>query len=134
MENIQECIRSFYCLYDSLIRAEIEILLLDYFERGQAKYEKLFSLIERVENNPKKRLIMQKLLKIPRGQTITYANFAKFIGLEKQTRNIATLIGKNPLPVIIPCHRVVRKDCTGNYIFGEKAKEFLINFEKPCIE
>lgn len=58
-----------------------------------------------------------KFLKtIPRGTVTTYAKVAKAIGYPKAVRAIANAIGKNPNPIIIPCHRVIRSNGTiGGY-------------------
>lgn len=63
--------------------------------------------------------VWQALLKIPYGETRTYAQVAKMAGHPKAVRAVANAIGKNPLPPIIPCHRVIRSD--GN-IGGYSAK------------
>ncbi len=47
---------------------------------------------------------------IPAGQTVTYSEIAKSIGKSKSFRAVANACGKNPFPIIIPCHRVVRSD------------------------
>ena len=50
------------------------------------------------------------LLKIPKGQTITYKELAKKIGRPKAVRAVANAVGANPMAPVIPCHRVVRND------------------------
>ncbi|MDR1453505.1 MAG: methylated-DNA--[protein]-cysteine S-methyltransferase [Candidatus Margulisbacteria bacterium] len=54
--------------------------------------------------------VWQELRKIPKGQTITYAELARRAGRPRSARAAANACGANPLPVIIPCHRVVRSD------------------------
>lgn len=54
--------------------------------------------------------VWRALLKIPCGETRTYAQIAKMSGHPNAVRAVANAIGKNPLPVIIPCHRVIRSD------------------------
>lgn len=63
--------------------------------------------------------VWRALLKIPYGETRTYAQVAKMAGHPNAVRAVANAIGKNPLPPIIPCHRVIRSD--GN-IGGYSAK------------
>lgn len=60
--------------------------------------------------------VWRALLQIPRGQTRTYADVAKMSGHPNAVRAVANAIGKNPMPPIIPCHRVIRSDGTiGGY-------------------
>lgn len=54
--------------------------------------------------------VWQELLKIKKGEVITYKELAKRIGKPKAVRAIANAIGKNPYAPIVPCHRVVRSD------------------------
>ena len=50
------------------------------------------------------------LRKIPRGSVITYSQVAKAVGKPLAVRAVANAIGKNPYPIKIPCHRVIRAD------------------------
>jgi len=50
------------------------------------------------------------LLKIPRGETLTYKELAKKVGKPRAIRAVANAVGANPLAPTIPCHRVVRSD------------------------
>ena len=54
--------------------------------------------------------IWNYLKKIPKGSVKTYSEVAKAIGKPKATRAVANAIGKNPYPIKIPCHRVIRSD------------------------
>ena len=54
--------------------------------------------------------VWKYLKKIPKGKLKTYSEVAKAIGKPKATRAVANAIGKNPYPIKIPCHRVVRLD------------------------
>ena len=75
------------------------------------------------------------LKKIPKGETRTYLQVAKAIGKPKAYRAVANACGKNPIPIIRPCHRVVRSDGkTGGYSLsgGAKLKSILLKIEsKP---
>ena len=75
--------------------------------------------------------VWQELLNIPYGQTKTYKDIAKNIGNEKAVRAVATAIGKNPLMIITPCHRVIGSDGKMHgYAYGLDVKEKLLNLEK----
>ncbi len=54
--------------------------------------------------------VWNELKKIPIGETKTYKEIAKLIGSPKAARAVANACGKNPYPIAIPCHRVVRSD------------------------
>jgi len=70
------------------------------------------------------------LLTIPYGKTVSYSEQAKLVGSVKKTRAVASANGKNPIPIIVPCHRVIGKDgsLTG-YAGGLRIKEFLLRLE-----
>ena len=60
--------------------------------------------------------VWRELVKIPRGQTISYAELARRTGRPNAIRAVANAVGKNPLAPDIPCHRVIRSDGTiGGY-------------------
>lgn len=79
--------------------------------------------------------VYDKLQHIRYGKTITYKELAELLGVPKSYRAVATACAKNPLPLIIPCHRVIRSDGTaGDYnIGGSKNKQYLINMEKEYL-
>ncbi len=74
--------------------------------------------------------VWQALLRIPRGETRTYAEIAQAIGAPKSVRAVGTACGANPLAVVIPCHRVVGADgrLTG-YRWGVERKQRLLELE-----
>jgi methylated-DNA-[protein]-cysteine S-methyltransferase len=67
--------------------------------------------------------VYKKLLEVPTGKVTTYGELAKAIGLKNGQRVIGKIMNKNPYPVIIPCHRVIKSDGKiGGYAWGEKVK------------
>lgn len=67
---------------------------------------------------------------IPAGQTRTYQWVARRIGNPHATRAVGRALSRNPLPIVIPCHRVIRKDGTlGDYSLGKRKKEVLLKKE-----
>jgi len=54
--------------------------------------------------------VWQELQKIPFGKTASYGEIAERIGNEKASRAVGMANGKNPIPIIVPCHRVIGKD------------------------
>ena len=70
------------------------------------------------------------LKKIPKGEVRTYLQVAKAIGKPKAHRAVANAIAKNPVPIIIPCHRVIKSNGElGGYSGGSILKKKLIKFE-----
>ena len=75
--------------------------------------------------------VWKALLTIPYGETISYKEEAQRINNEKAVRAVAQANGANPIPIIIPCHRVINADGTlGGYSSGLDKKSFLLQLEK----
>jgi len=69
--------------------------------------------------------------KIPYGTTISYARQAKQIGKPRATRAVGTANGANPIPIIVPCHRVIASDGSlGGYALGLAMKRRLLALER----
>ena len=67
---------------------------------------------------------------IPAGETRTYQWVARQTGNPRAARAVGRVLAKNPLPVVIPCHRVIRKDGSlGGYTLGKRKKEVLLKQE-----
>lgn len=74
--------------------------------------------------------VWEALLAIPPGSLVAYEDLAVYIGLPKAVRAVANAVGKNPVPVIIPCHRVIRKmGDFGGYRYGLARKQALLGWE-----
>ncbi len=54
--------------------------------------------------------VWRYLMKIPKGETRTYLDIAKALKRPNSFRSVANIVGKNPYPIKIPCHRVIRSD------------------------
>lgn len=68
---------------------------------------------------------------IPYGETRTYNEIAEIIGKPRAYRAVANACGANHVPLVIPCHRVVRKDGSlGGYALGLERKKYLLEMEK----
>jgi methylated-DNA-[protein]-cysteine S-methyltransferase len=77
-----------------------------------------------------RRTVLSHLLEIGYGKTASYAAIAKAAGNPKAVRAVGSACANNPLPVVLPCHRVVRSDGTlGQYVGGAQAKETLLALE-----
>ena len=77
-------------------------------------------------------LVWNRIAKIPKGKILTYQELANEIGYPNSVRAVASACGKNPFLLKVPCHRVVRKDCSlGGYSAkgGIKTKKTLLENE-----
>ena len=74
--------------------------------------------------------VWNELQKIPFGRTISYMELARRLGDEKKIRAAGTANGRNPIPIIIPCHRVIGSDGSlVGYGGGLDKKKWLLEFE-----
>ncbi len=74
--------------------------------------------------------VMQTLVRIPRGEVRTYAWVARQAGRPRAVRAVASIIARNAVPYVVPCHRVVPSSGgVGNYIFGSATKRALLERE-----
>lgn len=74
--------------------------------------------------------VLRELAKVPHGETTTYAQLARAVGNPKAVRAVGSACATNPLPLFIPCHRVLRSDGQlGGYRGGTEAKRFLLRLE-----
>ena len=77
-----------------------------------------------------RRNVIEHLRAIGYGHRESYAAVAAAIGSPRAVRAVGTACAHNPLPVVIPCHRVVRSDgSTGQYVGGPRAKSTLLDLE-----
>lgn len=105
--------------------------LQDYFDGKRNDFD--FKL------NPKgtdfQQKVWQELLKIPFGKTMSYMDLSKKLGDVKAIRAVASANGKNPLWIVVPCHRVIGTDgsLTG-YAGGLWRKKWLLEHENPTTQ
>jgi methylated-DNA-[protein]-cysteine S-methyltransferase len=79
---------------------------------------------------PLQRLVWEKTAEIAMGQLAGYGCIAKAVGHPGAARFVGTTLGKNPFPIIVPCHRVIRKDGgLGGFGSGLDMKRKLMAFE-----
>jgi O-6-methylguanine DNA methyltransferase len=71
-----------------------------------------------------KEKVYHEISKIKKGEVLTYKELAKRCENPKAIRAVATIVGKNPNPIIVPCHRVIRSDMkVGEYTYKEKKNQ-----------
>ncbi len=77
------------------------------------------------------RAVWAEMLRIPYGQTRTYGQIAAALGKPKALQAVGQACGRNPIPVIVPCHRVVAANGKlGGYAYGPGIKKFLLDLEQ----
>ena len=82
------------------------------------------------QGTPFQRRVWQELRRIPRGQAISYKELAQRLGKPKACRAVGQANGRNPIPLIIPCHRVIAADGSlGGYSSCLERKRWLLRHE-----
>lgn len=108
------------------ILERVKIELDEYF----LKERKTFTVPLKPHGTPFQKEVWQTLLKIPYAKAISYKDEALMMGREKSFRAVANANGKNPLSIIIPCHRVIASSGKlGGYSGGLDKKKFLLKLE-----
>ncbi|HST80793.1 MAG TPA: methylated-DNA--[protein]-cysteine S-methyltransferase [Kineosporiaceae bacterium] len=80
-----------------------------------------------------RRIVLAHLPDIAYGSTASYASVAVAAGSPRAVRAVGSACATNPLPVVLPCHRVVRSDGTiGQYVGGSEAKRTLLSMESAA--
>lgn len=75
--------------------------------------------------------VLRHLREVRYGSTVTYAELAALAGSPRATRAVGSSMATNPIPIVVPCHRVLRSDGTlGGYAGGLDAKEWLLGLEQ----
>ncbi len=105
---------------------ELKRQLDEYFQGKRKK----FNIPYKLEGTAFQKKVWAELCKIPYGTTKSYKEIALAIGNAKASRAIGNANNKNPLGIIIPCHRVIGANGTlVGYAGGVDAKEYLLNLE-----
>lgn len=102
----------------------------EYFARARNQFQ--LPLDVRLSSGFR-RDVLSHLPDIGYGSTASYGELARLAGNPKAARAVGTACGSNPLPVVVPCHRVVRSDGTpGGYVGGAEAKRTLLTLESAA--
>ncbi|WP_414470518.1 MGMT family protein [Methanobacterium sp. ACI-7] len=118
-----------YTLSDEYCHFAKLICNLYYGKEDSIKKEELY-----LNFNEFQEKVLLEVMKIPKGEVKTYKQISEAIN-SKAYRAVGTAIGKNPLPLIIPCHRVIRSDFNiGGFFGGTKMKKEILENEGICIE
>ena len=101
--------------------------LQEYFNEGRKTFDLPFKKIDKSSFTQR---VLNVVAKIPYGKTSSYTDIALEIGDLKSIRAVGTANGRNPLPIFIPCHRVIGKNKTlTGYALGLDVKRWLLEKE-----
>ncbi len=78
--------------------------------------------------------VWKELLEIPYGERVTYGELARWVGRPRAARAVGQALARNPLPILIPCHRVVGKRGLGGFGPGLHWKKRLLELEQAYRE
>ena len=108
---------------------EVKTQLTEYFA-GERQH---FDLRLNARGDDFQRHVWELIGDIPYGQTATYGDLARELGSQVLAKDVGAAVGRNPLSVIVPCHRVVGRDgrLTG-YAGGLARKRFLLDLEEAA--
>jgi methylated-DNA-[protein]-cysteine S-methyltransferase len=111
---------------DDRILRRVREQLAAYFGRELTRFE----LPLGPEGSPFQQRTWAALRKIPYGRTVSYAELARTIGQPRAARAVGSANGRNPIPIIIPCHRVIAAGGRlGGYGGGLDRKRLLLDLE-----
>ena len=113
----------------------------EYLDKAMIQLEEYFQGIRKefdvkldMEGTAFQKLVWEALIRIPYGQTLTYKEIAEQIGRPKAYRAVGMACNKNPIPIIVPCHRVIGSNHhLVGYAYGLEMKQYLIDWEKKCV-
>ncbi len=109
--------------YGKKIKQELD----QYFKGSRSK----FTLKFKAEGTQFQKDVWNAMKKVKYSKTVSYQDIAKMVHRPKAVRAVGTACGRNPLPIVIPCHRIITSDGKlGGYGGGIKKKEWLLNHEK----
>ena len=92
---------------------------------------KQFDISLKLKMPPFYKKVLKEVSEIPYGQTFSYKNIARKLNNPRAYRAVANANAANPIPIIIPCHRVIQSNGgLGNYGGGRKLKQSLVQIEK----
>ena len=114
---------------ENAVIAQCILELEEYFACSRTR----FSVPVRAQGTPFQQRVWETMEKIPYGETRTYGDVARMMGKDKASRAVGAACGKNPVAILLPCHRVVgAKGDMGGYAYGPARKAYLLELEKKA--
>ncbi len=105
--------------------------LREYFDKKRTDFDLPLDL----QGTDFQKKVWQELLTIPYGKTVSYLDVSLALGDRKAIRAVGTANGRNPIAIVVPCHRVIGSDgsLTG-YAGGLARKKWLLDLEQPFVQ
>lgn len=106
----------------------------EYFAGARKRLDVDYDL-QAVEADGFARRVLKSVAKIPYGRTRTHQDIAMAVGRPDGYRQVLAVLMANPLPIVVPCHRVVpTKAGVGSYVAGTKKKQWLLKLESRGVD
>ena len=116
---------------DTPVIRDAVLQLVEYFFNGRQEFDLPLAPVG-TEFQVK---VWDQLKSIPYGETRSYSDIAAAVGNQKAVRAVASAIGKNPISIIVPCHRVISANGDiGGYAGGVETKRYLLALEAGELE
>ena len=107
---------------------EVRRELDEYFQGDRQAFD--LTLDWSLTSSQFRRRVLERTARIPYGGTASYRDVASAAGNERAVRAAGTALGANPIPIVVPCHRVLRTGgALGGYGGGPDAKRYLLDLE-----
>ena len=105
-------------------------ILEAYFQGKDVPSGYAESLVESICLTPFEGAVLKEVARIPRGEVRSYGEIAELAGYPRAARAVGNVMHDNPFPIVIPCHRVIRKDGSiGGFGGAEEQKTWLLDYE-----
>ena len=116
---------------DMIFEQSKENKYVNQFKEYLSGKRKTFDLLLMLVGTPFQKKVWEYIQHIPYGETQTYNDIAQGIGHPRSSRAVGNALHVNPIPIIVPCHRVIRSDGgLGGFGGGIDVKQKLLDFER----
>ena len=106
--------------------------LYEYLHKQRQNFE--MPINWHIINSPFQKLVLKETANIPYGHVMTYGQLAMRIGKPKAVRAVGGALGRNPFPIVVPCHRVVAANGSlGGFTGGLDLKKHLLSIENVSL-
>jgi methylated-DNA-[protein]-cysteine S-methyltransferase len=122
---------------DEKLYPELQKYIKSYYNGSYKNQNKLNFLVSRAQFGDFACKVLKVCKEVPIGKTVTYSQLAKKAGFPKAARAVGNVLAKNPLTLLVPCHRVIRADGKiGNFSApgGAKTKKKMLEHEKQMLK
>ncbi len=125
--RISFCDRPLNNLVENKFEEEVLRQIEGYFEGKLREFDLPFF----ATGTPFQLMVWEQLMKIDYGKTLSYQDIARLIGKPKAARAVGNALSANPVPIILPCHRVISSDGSmGGFGGGTGVKRYLLDLEQ----